>query len=98
MDGVDVKVNFAQIDSVVSGIKNSAAEVKTLCNELYALMDDNIGAENKGTGAWYGNNASKFMNQAAEQKVVFDTSYDNLINIADNLQNQVDQWRNFEGM
>lgn len=84
------------LSNVVEDLKKDAETYNKLITSLYNEIENNIGKQYDINKSWWGPKASVFLENAKSKKADFEKAYQDLINIANNLDEQMSVWDNFE--
>ena len=87
------------LQRIVGVMGEKMERYQQLCNEVTRMIDEKIGAEYNGNRAWWGNNASNFSRRVNEDLTnIFNGTRTTIEDLKENLNHQIDAWRQFEGM
>ena len=81
---------------VVESLRNEADEFNKLVEEIYAEMEKRIGEREDTNKGWWGPKAAMFMTNVNDKRKDFTTAYNTINLMAQNLEDQVTAWDQFE--
>lgn len=81
---------------IADELEQDATQFGNIIEEMYALIDNKLGAEDDGQKAWFGPKATVFQQNINNKKVDFENAKKNISTIAQNLQSHADAWNSFE--
>lgn len=77
-------------------IEDMAMNFQTQYTNLFEEMDKNLSAEANESVAWWGPQAGLFLSNFNKKQEDFKNAYQNIVNMARNLEEQADAWDSFE--
>ena len=84
---------------IVNVMGEKMERYQQMCNELMRTIDEKIGADYNGNRAWWGNNARNFSQRVNNDLTnIFNGTRNTIEELKENLNRQIDAWRQFEGM
>lgn len=94
MDGVSQ--DSAAMKKVAEDLTREADEYKGLCDQLFTLVGQGLGATDDGQKAWFGPNSAAFLANFKKKEPDFENAHKNIVSLAKNLHEQAEAWANFE--
>ena len=87
------------LQRIVGVMGEKMERYQELCNEVLRMIDEKIGGEYTGSRAWWGNNAKNYSARVNENLTnAFNATRTTVEDLKDNLNKQIEAWRQFEGM
>lgn len=86
----------AQMEEIANSIKGDSKELANIVEELYSLLDDELGEEDNGNKAWFGTKAMVFLQNIKAKYNDFINATKNVDGIGQALQEIAEAWSNFE--
>lgn len=91
-----VSQNSEELIQDASYIRDMAATFATQYEQLFQEMEANLSAEPNESIAWWGPQAGAFLKNFNSKEEDFKNAYNNIINMATNLEEQARAWDSFE--
>jgi cytochrome c556 len=96
MNGVSQDSDLLRGDA--DAIRTYADNFKKQYENLFSEMEANLKAEADESVAWWGPQAGLFLENFKAKEEDFINAYNNITNMAQNLEEQADAWDAFEGV
>lgn len=91
-----VRQDGERLLEIAEEIRANGDSFKSMYQSIFDEMDTRLGAEESGSRAWWGPQATRF-NEAFGKKIEeFEKAFTNITEMADNLENQANAWNTFE--
>ena len=88
--------NSVEMKKIADEIGNDSEELKRLIDEMYSVLEENLGTDDDGKKAWFGPKATQFLDNIKAKRNDFDTQSNNVQKISKNLRDQAEAWERFE--
>lgn len=85
-----------QMEEIANSIKGDSKELANIVEELYSLLDDELGEDDDGKKAWFGTKATVFLQNINARYNDFINATKNVDGIGQALQEIAKAWSNFE--
>lgn len=95
VDG-EIFQDSTQMGEIATSIKGDSKELANIVEELYSLLDEELGEEDNGEKAWFGTKAMVFLQNIKDKYNDFINATKNVDNIGQALQEIADAWNTFE--
>lgn len=95
MDG-EVFQNSDEMKALADEINNDSEDLKKEIEEMYELLNNDLGDSDNGNKAWFGPKASQFLSNIVAKQNDFDAQCNNVKKVSANLREQAQAWENFE--
>lgn len=84
------------MQNIAQEIDSDATEIEGYIDEIYALLDQKLGAEDDGQKVWFGPKSSVFLENIRNKKSEFENDVQCIRNEGRNLDEQAQAWNSFE--
>ncbi len=81
---------------VAEDIRKNGDEFNQVINQIYEDLEKYLGSEYDPNKAWWGPKSEIFLQNARNKRENFERARDNINAMAQNLEEQVNEWNNFE--
>ena len=81
---------------VVESLRSEADQFNKTVNDMYTSMKQVIGEEEDANKGWFGPKAAQFIKNVEQKRPEFTTAFNTINAMAQNLEDQVTAWDNFE--